>query len=93
MRADHRVGSRSQIGTTATAQHLCRPQVLGRLSGIASATGAIGAAIGTIAAGLLVDHISIIPLFNAQAMCYLLCGIATYLLIVRRMAAAVVQCP
>ena len=83
----------SQIGTTATAQHLCPAQVLGRLSGIASATAAIGAAIGTIAAGLLVDHISIIPLFNAQAMCYLLCGIATYLLIVRRMAANVVQCP
>ena len=74
----------SQIGTSATAQHLCPPQVLGRLSGIASASGAVGAAIGTIAAGLLVDHVSIIPLFNVQAICYLLCGIATYVLIVRR---------
>ena len=52
----------SQIGTSATAQHLCPPQVLGRLSGIASASGAVGAAIGTIAAGLLVDHVRIIPL-------------------------------
>jgi len=83
----------SQIGTSATAQHLCPPQVLGRLSGIASASGAIGAAIGTIAAGLLVDHVSIIPLFNVQALCYLLCGIATYVLIVRRVSAGVGQRP
>jgi nitrate/nitrite transporter NarK len=75
----------SQIGTSATAQHLCPPQVLGRLSGISSATGAIGAAIGTIGAGLLVDHVPIIPLFDAQAVFYLLCGIATYALIIRRM--------
>ena len=83
----------SQIGTSATAQHLCPPEVLGRLSGIASATGAIGAAVGTIAAGLLVDHVSIIPLFNTQAFCFLLCGIATYVLIVRRMRVSVIQRP
>ena len=80
----------SQIGTSATAQHLCPPEVLGRLSGIGSATGAIGAAIGTIAAGLLVDHLPIIPLFNAQALVYLLCGIATYLLIIRRTSAGLI---
>jgi nitrate/nitrite transporter NarK len=74
----------SQIGTSATAQHLCPAEVLGRLSGIASATGAVGAAVGTIAAGLLVDHVPIIPLFNAQAFVYLLCGVATYWLIIRR---------
>ena len=78
----------SQIGTSATAQLLCPPEVLGRLSGIASATGAIGAAVGTIAAGLLVDHLLIIPLFNVQAFVYLSCGIATYWLIIRRTSAA-----
>ena len=83
----------SQIGTSATAQHLCPPQVLGRLSGISSATGAIGAAVGTIAAGLLVDHVSIIPLFNAQAICYALCGVGTYVLIIRRMPVSVAQRP
>jgi MFS family permease len=77
----------SQIGTSATAQLLCPPEVLGRLSGISSATGAIGAAIGTIAAGLLVDHLLIIPLFDVQALVYLSCGIATYALIVRRTSA------
>jgi MFS family permease len=74
----------SRIGSSATGQHLCPPQVLGRLSGIASASSAIGAAIGTIGAGLLVDHLPIIPLFNAQAVVYLLCGVATYWLIIRR---------
>lgn len=74
----------SQIGTAATAQRLCPPQVLGRLSGIASAAGSIGAAIGTIAAGLLVDHLPIIPLFDVQAFIYLLCGLSTYWLIIRR---------
>ncbi|HSB88089.1 MAG TPA: MFS transporter [Ilumatobacteraceae bacterium] len=78
----------SQIGTSATAQHLCPPEVLGRLSGVASATGAIGAAIGTVGVGLLVDHIRIIPLFNVQAVVYLLCGVATYALIARRAPAA-----
>jgi predicted MFS family arabinose efflux permease len=76
--------STSQIGTSATAQHLCPPQVLGRLSGIASAAGAVGAAIGTVGVGLLVDHVRIIPLFNVQAVVYLLCGIFTYWLIIRR---------
>ena len=83
----------SQIGASATAQHLCPPRVLGRLSGISSATGAIGAAVGTIAAGLLVDRVSIIPLFNAQAICYALCGVATYVLIIRRMRVGVDQNP
>lgn len=73
----------SQIGTSATAQWICPPHVLGRLSGIGSATGSIGAAIGTIGAGLLVDHVPIIPLFDAQALVYLMCGVATYVLIIR----------
>ena len=83
----------SQIGTSATAQLLCPPAVLGRLSGVASATGAIGAAIGTVGVGLLVDHIRIIPLFNVQAVVYLLCGIATYGLITRRAPAAAAGLP
>ena len=83
----------SQIGTSATAQLLCPPALLGRLSGVGSATSAIGAAIGTVGVGLLVDHIRIIPLFNAQAVVYLLCGIATYGLITRRAPAAAAGLP
>lgn len=74
----------SQIGASTTAQQLCPPHVLGRLSGIMSATGAIGAAIGSIGAGVLIDHVDVIPLFNVQAACYFACGALTYLTIVRR---------
>jgi predicted MFS family arabinose efflux permease len=73
----------SQIGTRSTAQLLCPPQVLGRLAGLMSAAGAVGAAIGAVGVGLLIDHIDIIALFNAQAALYALGGVATYVTIVR----------
>ena len=75
----------SQIGATATAQRWCPPAIRGRLSGVLSATGAIGAAIGTIVAGALVDHINVIVLFNLQTTMFFLCGLATLFLIVRRL--------
>lgn len=74
----------SQIGASATAQRWCPPELRGRLQGVMSATGSVGAAIGTIAAGLLVDHLSIILLMNALGFVYLLSGVTTYMLIVRR---------
>ncbi|MEP6659428.1 MAG: MFS transporter [Acidimicrobiales bacterium] len=75
----------SQIGSFTTAQQLCPPHVLGRLNGILSATGAVGAAIGSIGTGLLVDHFAVIPLFNGQALGFFLCGMVSYLTIVRRL--------
>jgi predicted MFS family arabinose efflux permease len=48
-----------------------------------SAFGAIGAAIGSIGVGLLVDHVDVIALFNVQAACYAACGIATYVAVTR----------
>lgn len=74
----------SQIGARATAQHYCPAHIRGRLSGVASATGAAAAALGTVGVGLLIDHVDVIPLFNAQAVVYLACGITSYLLILRR---------
>ena len=41
---------------------------------------ALGVAYGV---ALLVDRIDIVPLFNAQALVYLSCGILTYAVIVR----------
>ncbi len=73
----------SQIGSSATAQRFCPPELRGRLWGVAGATGAVAAAVGTIGVALLVDKIDIVPLFNAQAFVYLSCGILTYALIVR----------
>lgn len=77
--------STSQIGATATAQKYCPPELRGRLAGVSSATDAVGAAIGTVSTGLLVDHVGIVPLFNGQGLVYLACGFLTLLLIVRRL--------
>jgi hypothetical protein len=49
-----------------------------------SATGAVGAAIGSIGTGLLVDHVAVIPLFNGQAGFFFLCGVVSFT-IVRRL--------
>ena len=75
----------SQIGAQATAQRWCPPEIRGRLSGVAGATGAVGAAIGTIVAGALVDHVNVLVLFNVQTTMFFLAGVATLLLVVRRL--------
>ncbi len=74
----------SQIGATATAQRWCPPEIRGRLSGVLSVTGAIGAAIGTIVAGALIDHVDVILLFNGQTTVFFLAGVVALLLVVRR---------
>ena len=80
----------SQIGASTAAQQICPPAVLGRLSGLLSATGAVGAGIGSVGVGALVDHVSVRALFNVQAALYALCGVGTYLVVIRprRQAAA-----
>ncbi len=75
----------SQIGANATAQRWCPPEIRGRLNGVMSATASIGAAIGTIAVGLLLDHVDVIVLFNTQTLMFFFCGVATLFLIVRRL--------
>lgn len=70
----------SQIGATTMMQQSCPPQILGRLSGIISATGAVGAAIGAVTTGALIDHVEVRVLFNAQAFIFILCGVAAYTL-------------
>jgi MFS family permease len=78
----------SQVGATTTAQRLCPAAVLGRLRGILSAAGAAGALAGSIGVGLLVDHVDVRVLLNAQALLYVACGAATYATIVRPVASA-----
>ena len=73
----------SQIGATSTAQTIGPPDVLGRLSGLLSATGAVGAAIGSIGVGLLIDRVHVRTLFNVQATLYAACGIFTYVAVIR----------
>ena len=75
----------SQIGAQATAQRWCPPEIRGRLAGVMSATGAVGAGIGTIVAGALVDHVNVVALFNGQTTVFFLAGVATLFLVVRRL--------
>jgi MFS family permease len=75
----------SQIGQRSTAQMMCPPEVLGRLSGLFSAVGAVGAGVGAIAAALLIDVVPVRVLFNAQTECFTICGLIGYFFIVRRL--------
>jgi predicted MFS family arabinose efflux permease len=74
----------SQVGQRSTMQLLCPPEVLGRLSGLSAAVGAIGAGIGAGAAALLIDHLPVRVLFNAQTTCMALCALIGYLFVARR---------
>ncbi len=74
----------SQVGAASTAQLLCPPAVLGRLQGLASATTAVGAILGSIAVGVLLDRVGVKLLLNVQAALYVSCGLLTYLLVIRR---------
>lgn len=73
----------AQVGLRSTAQVLCPPRVLGRLSGLMSATGAVGAAVGAIGAGLLLEVWSARTLFNTQVACFAACGVIGYLYVYR----------
>ena len=59
------------------------PGAAGRLSGLADATGAAAAAVGTIGIGLLVDRIDVIGLFNTQATVSFACAACTYVFVIR----------
>ena len=78
----------SQVGQRSTMQVLCPPEVLGRLGGLSSAVGAIGAGIGAGAAALLIDHVPVRALFNAQTSCMALCALIGYLFVARRVHTA-----
>lgn len=78
----------SQVGATGAAQRLCPPVLLGRLQGVLAATTAVGAIIGSVVAGLLIDTVGAKALFNVQAALYTVSGIAAHLLIARHLQPA-----
>jgi MFS family permease len=73
----------AQVGMQSTAQELCPPAMLGRLSGLMSATGALGAGVGSIGAGLLLNVFSARTLFNGQVTIYTVCGVLAYVFVLR----------
>ena len=74
----------SQVGQRSSMQVLCPPHVLGRLSGLSGAVGAIGAGLGAGGAALLIDHVHVRVLFNAQTSCMAICAVIGYLFVLRR---------
>ena len=76
----------SQVGATTTAQRLCPPAALGRFQGLLSASTSAGAIVGAIGVGLLVDYIDVKTLLNAQGILYMVCGVVTYLGVIRRLS-------
>ena len=73
----------SQIGAVGAVQRLCPPALLGRFQGLASAMGSVGAVIGSIVVGLLLDRLGVTLLLNVQATLFVLSGIASYVLVIR----------
>ncbi len=73
-----------QIGTAGAVQRLCPPELLGRFQGLVSAVGSVGALIGVVLVGALLDGVGVKVLLNVQATLYVLSGFAAYLLVFRR---------
>jgi MFS family permease len=69
------------VGTVTAAQVFTPPRQLGRLVGTMDAAAAVGAGLGTVTAGLLVERIDVTVLLDGQAVIYLLCGLAGLLLV------------
>jgi predicted MFS family arabinose efflux permease len=68
-------GAALQVGAVTSLQTASAPEVLGRVVGVIGATEAAGNALGSIAAGVLVDRVRLSVLLNAQVAIYLLCGV------------------
>ena len=68
-------GAALTVGLFTTVQTTAPAAILGRVVGVLLAGEAIGASIGSILAGLLVDRLPLTTLLNTQAAVYLGCGL------------------
>jgi predicted MFS family arabinose efflux permease len=67
-------GSAVSVGVVTTIQTESPSGTLGRVAGVMRSLESIGAALGSIVAGVLVDTVSLTWLLDAQAMVYVVCG-------------------
>jgi MFS family permease len=74
----------ASVGMRSVSQRVCPPEILGRLSGLMGAAGAVGAGLGAVAAALLIDQISVLVLFNVQGQVFTLCGVIAYFFVLRK---------
>jgi predicted MFS family arabinose efflux permease len=83
----------SQVGTTATLQLLAPRDAIGRMSGLSGAVAALGAGIGSIGTGALLEQTSARVLFNAQTSCMAVCAVIGYFGVLRPRLRARVSTP
>ncbi len=68
-------GAALQVGQHTTLQRAAPPAVLGRVSGIWLMADSIGTAVGSIAAGFLVDRTSVMLLLNVHGAISISCAV------------------
>jgi predicted MFS family arabinose efflux permease len=68
-------GSALSVGLVTTIQTESPTGTLGRVAGVMRSLESIGAALGSIVAGVLVDTVSLTFLLDAQALVYVVCGV------------------
>ena len=73
----------SQVGTASTLQLLAPRDALGRMSGLSGAVAALGAGVGSIGTGVLLEQTTARVLFNAQTSCMAVCAVVGYLGVLR----------
>ena len=74
-------GAALTVGLFTTIQTTAPAGVLGRVTGVLLAAEAVGAALGSILAGFLVDHLPLDTLLDSQAGIYLGCGLLVFAVI------------
>ena len=74
-------GSAVGIGESTALQRFSPPGMLGRVVGLGGALDAVMRACGSLVAGLLVAHVSLIVLLDIHAAVYLGCGLLAAMLI------------
>lgn len=76
-------GSALTVGLFTTIQSRSPRPTIGRVVGLLGSSEAIGVAVGSIGAGVLVDHVSLGSILNAQAAIYLTAGALAMLFVAR----------
>ncbi len=71
------------VGTLTAAQQSTPTPYLGQLIGTMQAGGAVGSALGTLVAGVLVDRVDVTYLLDGQACIYLVCGAVALAVVAR----------
>lgn len=77
-------GASVSVGLITTVQTRSPPAAIGRVAGLTTSLAAVGAAMGSILAGLMIDRVPLWALLDAEATVYLTTGALALALMVPR---------